>query len=988
MEKPKLKFTAKPKDAIIFLIFCIFLLYLVAIGVLNLYYLANENTLWGLNPFPAFGKKFLVSTLFLYLCALIGVFMSSSGYFFDREKGFGFGKKKDKDESGWSRWMKDDEMKKAYNVKKITLKSEDYEHSGIPIIINDKEAYVDDGENHSLIIGASGSGKTWTIIDPLVKILGKGGESMVITDPKGEIYEHNANLLRERGYNVVLVNFRDPEMGSAWNPLSLPYRYYKDGKEDKAMELLEDLGLNILVDSNNQDPFWQKSAADYFTGLALGLFEDANSEDEVNLNSINAMSTFGEERRGASKYDKEYFKLKGELSSAYISAAATITAPADTKGGITSTFRQKIRVFSSRQKLAEMLSYTDFDVRNIGREKTAVFLKIHDEKTTYHALATIFVKQVYECLIDEAQKEENLKLKIRTNFILDEFANMPALKDVESMITASRSRNMRFNFVIQNFSQLNKVYGKEVAETIKGNCGNMFYLITTEYSALEEISKLLGDIKPKKPKDGEPQPPIRPLVTVSDLQQMKQFEMIIKRWRNQPYKTKHTPSFKITNGGGWGYEEKLSGYEKREERPIKTFDMKAFVDEKLQDTPMGGMPGMGGNPFMPSFGGPQVRPGMGASPFGAGTPSPFGIPSPTSPNPSLNGTPSSSNVDDLIKKIDAQIAKLEEEEKQEKEKLKQQGGVKDSKQEVNEFEKLINKKYEDFKNGESMIQENKIPTTPVSQIGQMTGNGINGMNTNPLNTPRMQSFPQNMNTGFAGGMPGMDPQGQAINVDELIKKIDEQIAKLEKEEEEERKAQEKVNNKPIDLDTNKEKEPDDLSDFFNMVNALSKSDDLIDSKQKIDNTADMFKDSFNPSMDVNTIPSNNPSVEIPNPVIPTESVEKVNVASDIPKVVKDATIVNEIPTEKKNEDLISSDKLKFSSPFGGSIDELMKPNSEPVVSNSNINNNDNFIREDKELKEVIDTNNIEKPKINVDADSIIVNQNVTDDQFFDDFFGD
>ena len=156
-----------------------------------------------------------------------------------------------------------------------------------------------------------------------------------------------------------------------------------------------------------------------------------------------------------------------------------------------------------------MLSYTDFDVTRIGKEKTAVFLKIHDEKTTYHALATIFVKQVYECLIDEAQKEENLKLKIRTNFILDEFANMPALKDVESMITASRSRNMRFNFVIQNFSQLNKVYGKDVAETIKGNCGNMFYLITTEYAALEEISKLLGDAKPKEAKEGKPTPPIR-----------------------------------------------------------------------------------------------------------------------------------------------------------------------------------------------------------------------------------------------------------------------------------------------------------------------------------------------------------------------------------------------------------------------------------------------------------------------------------------------
>lgn len=122
---------------------------------------------------------------------------------------------------------------------------------------------------------------------------------------------------------------------------------------------------------------------------------------------------------------------------------------------------------------------------------------------------------------------------------------MPALKDVESMITASRSRNMRFNFVIQNFSQLNKVYGKDVAETIKGNCGNMFYLITTEYAALEEISKLLGDAKPKEAKEGKPTPPIRPLVTVSDLQQMKKFEMIIKRFRNMPFKTKHKASFEI-----------------------------------------------------------------------------------------------------------------------------------------------------------------------------------------------------------------------------------------------------------------------------------------------------------------------------------------------------------------------------------------------------------------------------------------------------------
>ena len=716
MKDIKLKFTAKPKDTIIFVIFCIFLLYLVAIGVLNLYEIAHNNMFWGLNPIRAFSSEFLVTTLVMYLFALIAVFMSTSSYFFDREKGFGFGKKKDKDEPGWSRWMKDDEMKKAYDIKEITLKNDTYEHAGIPIILEEDKAWVDDGENHSLIIGASGSGKTWTIIDPLVKILGKAGESMIVTDPKGEIYENNANMLREKGYNVIIVNFRDPEHGSAWNPLTRPYRYWKQGKEDKAMELLEDLATNILVDANNNDPFWQKTAADYFTGLALGLFEDAKSEKEINLNSINAMSTFGEERCGASKYDKEYFKLKGELSSAYISAAATITAPADTKGGITSTFRQKVRIFSSRQKLAEMLSYTDFDVTRIGKEKTAVFLKIHDEKTTYHALATIFVKQVYECLIDEAQKEENLKLKIRTNFILDEFANMPALKDVESMITASRSRNMRFTFGIQNFSQLNKVYGKDVAETIKGNCGNMFYLITTEYAALEEISKLLGDVKPKDAKEGKPQPPIRPLVTVSDLQQMKKFEMIIKRFRNMPFKTKHKASFEIfkSKKGGWGYEPSISTYPLRESHGIETFDLKKYVDEHRTEE-SGGFNPFGSSPFVPPFGMPNMSKGMNET----------------------SGKPS--NIDELVKNIDAQIAKLEEEEKLEKEKK-----ANNNSEDKNEFENLVNKKYEEFINASE-------PEKPKLQ------NEI-------INEPK-EVKPEN-----------------GINVDDLIKKIDAKIAELEKEE--------------------------------------------------------------------------------------------------------------------------------------------------------------------------------------------------------------
>lgn len=667
----KLKFRAEKKDIIIFILFSIFLLYVVAIGVINVNSFSIAGTFKGWNPFPAFTFEFLPTTLVFYLLALLGSIFSASSRFFEMEKGFGITTSK-KDEKGYTSWMDENDMKKAYDVKKVELKKDTIDAAGVPLINNGKYAWVDDGENHTLIMGASGSGKTYCIMFPLIKLLGKKGESIIVTDPKGELYEGTANFLREKGYKVIILNFRDPSKGSAWNPFSLPYMLYKDSlsdkakdwEKDKSIELLEDLASNILRDPNNKDnPFWESSASNYFAGLALGLFEDAK-ESQININSINYMASIGETKLGPNNdYLKEYFRMKGDNSLASINASGIVNAPSDTKGGIVSTFKDKIRIFTSREGMSELLSHSDFDLRDIGREKTALFIKIHDEKTTYHALATVLVKQIYESLIDVASEQPGLRLKYRTNFILDEFANMPALKDVESMITASRSRNIRFTFAIQNFSQLNKVYGKDVSETIKGNCGNFIFLITTELAALEEVSKLCGDIKPPKAKDGVPKDPIRPLITVSDLQNMKKFEVLINRFRNLPFKTKLTPDFKID----WNINKDAAQYENREIKPVDVFDIKKFVDDKRKElgidnmSPFGG--GMGGfppgfNPFM----------GSGKNPMGGGNP--LGSIFPDEKNnvaPSSGNNGNNINIDDLVKKLDEKIAELEAEEAAEKE---------------------------------------------------------------------------------------------------------------------------------------------------------------------------------------------------------------------------------------------------------------------------------------------------------------------------------
>ena len=661
-----MKFKVTKKDFMLFCIYCGILLYFCAIAVLNFSSFSTDGTFYGLLPFKAFTPQYIGFTLGLFVAALILIFTSVSSKIFSKEKGDGFGLFfSEKSSDGYSKWASDKDIKTDKNIVKVRTIDDHIEAAGVALVNNGKEMWVDNGEYHNLIIGSTGSGKTECVVKPLVNLLSKKGESMVITDPKGEIYQYCGEYLKKQGYNIVILNFRDPEKGNSWNPLALPYMYYKQGNQDKATELLEDVSLNILYDKSEggDSAFWQKSAADYFSGLTMGLFMDAK-EKEVNLNSINFMSTVGEERRGTKTYIQEYFNLKGEASPAYIFASNTINAPNETKGGILSTFRQKIRLFSTKENLSEMLSYSDFDMRDIGNKKTAVFMIIHDEKKTYHGLMTIFIKQCYETLIDCAQANGG-KLTYRTNFILDEFANMPPLKDVDSMVTAARSRAIRFSFIIQNFAQLNDVYGEEVAQVIKGNCGNLIYLISTELKALEEISKMCGEVKSKE-KDKTAS---TPLVTVSDLQKLKLFQAIIIRWRKNPFKTDLAPDFKID----WGIERKDAVLPTREKTQIELFDVKKFVSEKKKEEAMNNPGMMGGmdNPFM---GGGGFNPFMGANPFMGPRPnsSPMTSNQAPTPNPFMGGGEvTSKDIDDMVKEIEKKLQALDEEEKKENELKKQ-----------------------------------------------------------------------------------------------------------------------------------------------------------------------------------------------------------------------------------------------------------------------------------------------------------------------------
>ena len=932
-----MKFRVSSKDFTIFLIFAVFLFYLCCLITSNVHQFSVDGSFSGLNPIPGI-THFFGATMLLFFIFITLIIASSSSLIFERKKGVGF-EIGEKQEKGYSRWSKDREIKNDKGVEIVEPLQQETKYAGIPLVNDGKRLWVDNGEYHNLVIGATGSGKSQTIVEPMVELLIKKGESMIITDPKGELYKAGSEYMRERGYNVVLLNFREPQNGNAWNPLTLPYQYFKDGNKDKATELLDDVALNILYDPNNKgEPFWEKSAADYFSGLALGLFEDAKPE-EINLSSINYMSTVGEDKFAAGTFIKEYFTLKGESSNAYVFASNTINAPQDTKGSILSVFRQKIRLFASRENLSEMLAYSDFDMRNIGKEKTAVFIVIQDEKTTYHSLATIFIKQCYETLIDVAQTNGG-KLPYRTNFILDEFANMPPLQDVTSMVTAARSRDIRFTFIIQNFAQLKSVYGNENAETIKGNCGNLVYLISTELAALEEISKMCGEVK-SSDKDKTAS---TPLVTVTDLQKLKLFEAIIIRWRMSPFKTKYTPNFKMD----WGHEKIEAVYPVRQEKAISYFDVKEFVKEKKRQNMLKSLDGDGSKPAgggMSPFGGGSspFGGGAGTSPFGGGT-SPFGggsspfggsdFDAPKKDNDSglFGGLGGGIDLDAMMKDIDRKIAELDAEEARQKEELAKK---KKEEEEANKKVETVN------------ISSSKVDLEDtVTDLPKLT--------TAPLYDDIVEDKDEEIEDDFL--IDTKKEQKSIFNDDLLFNK--EEVKEAKKDSEEAYNIFNTMSNIKLEEPKNK------TNDKVNFAVATS-------------SPAEDFEFDLLPKVE---------DAEILTPSYATGSVVKAEESYNIYDTIPD--IMSTVKEDIKDSEEIKKEVDEF-------VDTLPKLDTKVEDKVEEYETLD-FTTSIKPVKEEIKEEVIEKVEekkekanVNINADDVYIDSSViTDDQFFDDFFGD
>lgn len=372
-------------------------------------------------------------------------------------------------EHGSSDWSENGEQYKVLSKK-----------SGIILAENNYLPLDKRGNVNVLVVGGSGSGKSASYSIPNAhQMLG----SYVFTDPKGELYDRTAGYLKEHGYKIKVLNLVHPQFSDGYNPLL-----------HISSEIDVDVIANTIVKGQKaeggggSDPFWDDSAETLLKALIYYLMA-TRPEEEQNLASCAEMVRAANSNGGSNLLTELMSQLPYD-HPARMNYKSIEIAPEKTYSSILSTLQSKLGKFDSKE-IAELTSTDTINFEEIGSQKTAVYVISSDTHGAYDFLLTIFFAQMIQQLYDFADNNGG-KLKERTYFILDEFANIGRIPDFDKKISTSRSRGISFSVILQNLDQLEAIYEK-ANETIIGNCDTHVFLGSNSQKTVEYFSKALGE---------------------------------------------------------------------------------------------------------------------------------------------------------------------------------------------------------------------------------------------------------------------------------------------------------------------------------------------------------------------------------------------------------------------------------------------------------------------------------------------------------------
>ena len=411
---------------------------------------------------------------------------------------------------GTSRFMKPEEMKAVLETGRLDdLTGTIYgKHRDDPLDDNRFSLYIASSSKsglagNMLVIGAPGTGKSWGFVRPMIFQCVKRRESMILTDPKAELYESTAGYLADMGYEVRVFNLLEMEHSDRWNCI---------GEADYDERLIPIIAATIINNTSSEKEagdFWAKAELNLLTALLYYVQNDKDVSGNVlplsqrRLGRILSLLT----ENGLEKIDRE-IKLLPAGHPAKGPYGLFLQAKENIRGNIVIGLGNRLNVF--QDKLVDALTAdSTIDLTLPGHKPCAYFCILSAQDHTYAFLSSLFFTMIFSRLEQYARREtEDGKLPVPVNFVLDEFPSIGKLGDFKRSIAFTRGFRMNCIVIVQSIAQLADIYPRREWEEITACCDATICLGVNDTTSAQFVSEKCGMTTIRVTNNQQPQTPL------------------------------------------------------------------------------------------------------------------------------------------------------------------------------------------------------------------------------------------------------------------------------------------------------------------------------------------------------------------------------------------------------------------------------------------------------------------------------------------------
>ena len=458
-------------------------------------------------PYGVYGVLICIGLLAILLLMVMRMGYSDTGEY-DTDRNFIYSAKGTYGTSGW--------MSRKEMAGVLDLVPDLSKHKGVVLGMLDNKAVCIPENPHIngnlAVYGSSGSMKTRSFCMNRILQAAVRGESLIISDPKSELYEKSSEYLRDQGYCVKVFNLVNPENSDSWNCLS-----EVEGQELMA-QLFVDVIIKNTINNGKGDHFWDSCEMNLLKALVLYV-DQSYAEQNRNIGEVYRLLTLS----GESDLDSLFENLPPTHPakapySLYKQASDTV------RSGVIIGLGSRLQVFQS-ELIKKITTRDEIDLELPGQERCAYFLVTSDQDSTFDFLASLFLSFCFIKLVRYADKNcEGGKLPVPVHVLGEELTACGTIPDLSRRLSVIRSRNISMSCVFQNLAGLQNRYPLNLWQEILGNCDAQLFLGCTDELTAEFISSRTG------------------LASVSVSSKSKQ----LGTWRISNY----TPEFRETSGVG------------------------------------------------------------------------------------------------------------------------------------------------------------------------------------------------------------------------------------------------------------------------------------------------------------------------------------------------------------------------------------------------------------------------------------------------------